>query len=125
MHQFLKIRPSKIQGSGVFSEKEINEDEKFYFIPISDISYQPQPHWAKIGRLGWVNDPNVLNWINHSCNPNAQLITNEIEPFLKSVKEIKEGEEITVNYNLTEIEGIKILCNCKDINCDGFFLRIE
>lgn len=38
MNHSLKIKDSKIHGQGIFTEKNINEKEKFYLIPINNIS---------------------------------------------------------------------------------------
>lgn len=124
MQLFFKIRPSAIHGQGVFIEKGINRGEVFYEIPLERVSPNPHPRWAKIECIGWVNDPEVLNYINHSCGPNAELVVS-MKPQLRALRDIQEGEEITVDYSLTEAGGVSVPCVCKDEACRGFFMRVE
>lgn len=111
-------KESKIHGQGIFSNKDIPKSEKFYVIPLKIISNETKPKYARIGSR-YVSDE-VLNWINHSCEPNSRLIVDD-EPYLVSLKNIPKGEEITLNYNETELHNKKIKCNCKSKNCNGFF----
>jgi hypothetical protein len=125
MHHSLKIKGSKIHGQGIFTEKNINERELFYLIPINNISQEPKSKLAKIYDIGWVNDPEILNWINHSCNPNSELIIKNKQPYLCAIKNIQPDTEITVDYNLTEYGGEYIECNCNDSNCKKTFPVIK
>ena len=125
MEQFLKIKSSKIHGNGIFTEREIRANKEFYYIPTNEVSDAPKLHWAKIEDIGWINDPKVLNWVNHSCEPNAELIMAKNRLLLKSIQNIEKGEEITVDYNLTETGGTQIQCSCKSKKCRRFFLVIR
>jgi SET domain-containing protein len=115
----LNKRKSKIHGFGIFPSKEIKKNKVFYKVSLNKILIKPRKKCAYIGRGKWVSD-RVLNYVNHSCSPNSKLILGK-KPYLKSIKKIKKGEEITVNYNLTEKGNKKIKCNCKSKNCKGFF----
>lgn len=41
---------------------------------------------------------NTARYINHACDPNAESWTYKGHVWIKSVRDIKEGEEITYNY---------------------------
>lgn len=41
---------------------------------------------------------NNARYINHSCRPNAQAYTSGVRVWIWSLKVIKAGEEITINY---------------------------
>lgn len=125
MEDFLIKKKSKIHGKGVFTKKDLQKGKKFYIVPTNKISNKPKRGFAFIGGDKWVNDKKVLNFVNHSCNPNTNLIVSKKNPYLISKKKIKKGEEITCDYNKTEKGGEKIKCNCKSKNCRGYFLRIE
>jgi hypothetical protein len=123
MQSRLIKRKSDIQGHGIFANQDIKKGQIFYKIPLDKIIHKPKAKCAFIGHNTWICDNKVLNWINHSCNPNITLDIKK--PVLKAIKNIKNGEELTCNYNRTEKGGIKIPCNCKSKNCRGYFLRIE
>jgi len=110
---------------GIFTERPINKGEVFYIVPVDTVVNVPTPRFAHIGKGLYVDDNAVLNWINHSCDPNTVLDISMVQPHLKSVRDIMLGEEITCDYNQTEKGGVRVLCNCKSPNCKGYFLRIE
>lgn len=59
---------------------------------------------------------NVLNFINHSCKPNVGY-KNFI---VYTLKDIQRGEELTFDYNTTDIFAIGVKCFCKNPkNCRG------
>lgn len=115
-------KPSQIHGIGIFTEIDILEGETFYVVPLKDILHAPRPKCAHIGNNNWVSDEQVLNYVNHSCEPSA-LFQITGEPILVARRLIKAGEEITVDYNITEKEGYHAPCNCRSSNCRGFFLK--
>jgi SET domain-containing protein len=117
----LKKQKSKIHGSGIFAEEKIPKDFSFYTIPLGIIHKSPKPRCARIGEGRYVDDEKILNWINHSCDPNAKLVIDTEAPFLISTKEIENGEEVTVNYNETEKGSKKLNCKCKTKKCKGYF----
>lgn len=122
----LQKKPSSIHGEGLYATRTLSAGEVFYAVPMTRFLFVPNVHFAKIGEMRWVNDPTVLNWVNHSCNPNAELVLTENEPpRLRALRDISPDEEITVDYNKTEIGGTKTPCTCGDKNCRGYFLRVE
>lgn len=110
---------SKIHGYGIFAEHRIPKGEEFYKIPLDLIIFQNTLRAAHIGDGLYVLDEKVLNWINHSCEPNSAIDLDK--KVLYALREIKAGEEITVNYDKTEAEGDKIPCNCGNMLCRGYF----
>jgi len=112
---------SKINGIGVFANKNFKKGETIYKIPEGRIINYPTRNSPFIGNNRWLSDEIVLNYVNHSCEPNAVFEIGE-EPRLVAVEDIKEGDEITVDYNKTEIGGVETPCNCGSENCKGFFL---
>lgn len=123
--KFLVKKKSKIHGEGIFTTKPIKRNDILYLVPINKTDSRPHKRWAYIGKRMWVDDPEVLNFINHSCNPNTKLDIKSNQPKLITIRDIKKDEEITCDYSLTEKKGRKIKCNCKGKACRGYFLRIE
>ncbi len=115
---FLKKKPSRIHGFGIFTNRPIKKGEKFYSIPPGKIFNRNMPRCAHIGNGKYVSDEKVLNWVNHSCRPNCALNISQQPPALEANSDIIEGEEITCDYRKTEIdrESFKFKCNCED--CD-------
>lgn len=117
----LFVAPSAINGSGVFTKRKILADEIFYQVPLDVIFNQPVPHCAKIGDQKWVSDERVLNFVNHSCDPNMKLIITTSPPVLQALRDIEVGEEIVCDYLETEDGEEKNKCTCGTKKCRRFF----
>lgn len=119
---FLFKGNSQIHGYGIFTNRPINEGETFYLVPLDNTVNLPKAGYACIDENIFVDDPYVLNWVNHSCDPNTILDTENVNPRLVALRNIAKGEEITVDYELTEIGGQhKKPCNCSSTKCRGYF----
>ena len=116
-------KQSEIHGKGIFASESIEKGQVFYNVPATFIYKNPASRHAYAGNGKYVCDEQVLNYVNHSCNPNSMFDSANLS--LISLRDIPQGEEITVDYSLTEKNGSKVVCNCKSENCKGFFLRIE
>ena len=117
----LKVAQSTIHGKGVFALKEIHINKYFYSIPMNDLRNSPAPSLAKISINTFINDPIILNFVNHSCDPNSELVLDQKGAFLRSKRKILAGEEITIDYCATEEKTNLIECKCKSTNCRNFF----
>ncbi len=117
----LQIRSSPINGKGIFTLKEIKHNRLFYSIPMNDLRKTPSSSFARLSNNFFVNDPIVLNYVNHSCNPNSEIVLNQKGAFLQSKRVILKDEEITVDYCINEEKNTLIECKCGAINCRNFF----
>jgi hypothetical protein len=124
MNNLVIKRNSPIHGIGIFTNKGIESRVIFYEVPTSLISGEPKTRLAHIDEDKWVCDEDVLNYVNHSCEPNAILDITD-RPKLVAKRDIMPREEITVDYDLTEKGGRKVPCTCGCEKCKGYFLRIE
>lgn len=121
----LSKRKSIIHGFGIFAGEAIPRGRSFYLVPTDEFYNKPKARCAHIGEGKWVCDEKVLNWVNHSCGPNTEIVAKQGEASLLALRNIPKGEEITCDYNKTEINGQRVVCNCRDKSCRGYFLRIE
>lgn len=112
-------RKSPINGIGIFTTENIPKGKAFYIVPLDVIYNHPVPGCARIADNQFVCDEKVLNYTNHSCNPNSSLSLNP--PSLIALKDIKKNEEITADYENTELKVKKVKCNCRSENCRGYF----
>ena len=70
----------------------------------------------QIGQFDWMYPyyGSYGYYLNHSCDPNCGIKGKNII----SIKKIKRGEEITIDYSTTNTDGKwKMLCKCKEIHC--------
>ena len=59
-----------------------------------------------------------MRYTNHSCKPNAQLVTDNGRVEFFSLRRIAAGAEITVDYGETHHEGT-LPCRCGAPGCRG------
>lgn len=106
------LKESKGKGIGLFSEENIKKGKVIWvFNPIVDIIINKKdiPKKAKefydIYSVDYGKDKLMINtdnarFINHSKNPNIKSLGKKKENI--AIKNIKKGEEITMNYEELE-----------------------
>jgi uncharacterized protein len=60
---------------------------------------------------------NVGRYANHSCRPNAESDTRNHRVFLRAIKRIKPGEEITYDYGEDYFAAYLKAKGCKCVKC--------
>jgi SET domain-containing protein len=60
---------------------------------------------------------NVARYINHSCNPNAEPSIYRGRVFIRALRRIKPGEEITYSYGGDYLRNVIGKSNCKCGRC--------
>ena len=71
---------------------------------------------------------NSSRWINHSCNPNCEADEENERIFIKALRNIKAGEELSYDYGLiidepyTKKLKAEYPCWCGHANCRGTLL---
>ena len=60
---------------------------------------------------------NIARYFNHSCNPNAESIIWRGRVFIKTLRDIKPGEEITYDYGTDYLKNVIGRSNCKCSRC--------
>ncbi len=83
----ITIQPSKLHGLGLFATEDIAKGVK---LGLSHVEYDNTKDDLIRTPLG--------AFVNHSNTPNADLLDDRKEWVLITRKEIKKGDEITVDY---------------------------
>ena len=86
---YLTIMPSSIEGLGLFCIADIEKDT---YLGVSHIiKEQDEIIRTPLG-----------GFYNHSDDPNCEKVLHNDRFFLRAIKDIKAGNEITVSYTLYE-----------------------
>ena len=125
MNQFIEIRKSEKHGNGLFALKDFNNGENLYSLKkgriincgeIQNLSEQEKIHLDRIGENEYeITEPPGC-YINHSCEPNVE----EKDRIGYALRDIKKGEEITLDYNKIAYLEKQFECRCGSKNCRGF-----
>ena len=125
----LSIRKSKINGKGCFATISFRRRRKIAEYTgelIPDLEAQRRGGRAKLricdidGRwsLDGSRGGNGTHYINHSCEPNAYMKTIYGHVLFFALRDIRPGEEITVDYEDTLHQDSK-RCYCGAKSCRG------
>lgn len=115
----LYTKKSSINGSGLFTYKNFSKGDFVAYISgdikvIKKFNYylsENTINWIGVGRFSWIDTTNSLfKFVNHSCDPNTALISKRK---VIAIKPIKAGDEITLDYSLTECEDEWSIPNCE------------
>ena len=90
--EILTIKPSGIDGLGLFAVEDIPYGKELGICHVEDDRFEN----------GYIRTP-LGGFYNHSEDPNCESYKCEDYVKLKSIKDIKEGEELTANYWLYKL----------------------
>ena len=137
-----RIHKSKIdnKGRGLYATKDIKEGTKIINyrgkiisnrqVDESDKYDNGKPiylftlnkRYTLDGDFSW----NTAGLINHSCSPNSAYDGKGLKIWIKAIKDIKKGEEITADYGFSFDKDYKQFpCRCRAKNCCGYIVREE
>ena len=60
---------------------------------------------------------NIARYFNHSCNPNCESYNVKLRVFVRTLRNIKPGEELTYDYGRDYLKNVIGLSNCKCSRC--------
>jgi len=136
----LRIRPSRIQGWGVYAAQTIPPGRKVIEYTgerltlhqanrrLRKICRHPRTRKLTLFGLGryWRVDGAVggsgAECINHSCNPNLKVRKIRGHLLLFSLRRIRPREELTFDYKLSP-QTYRLRCLCGSPNCRGTINR--
>jgi len=131
----LEIRPSTIEGKGCFSSLPFQDGRKIAEYTGERISNAEANRRAKRRKLRicainhrWSLDGskggNGTHYINHSCEPNAYMKILFGRIIFMALRDIRPGEEITIDYEST-LHSNKKRCSCGAPSCRGTINRVK
>ncbi|MFY9936545.1 MAG: SET domain-containing protein-lysine N-methyltransferase [Silvibacterium sp.] len=123
----LIIRSSQIHAAGCYTTEPIRKRSRIveYTGPhiskeAADEKYRDSPTTYLFG-LGngskVIDGHGIAMFINHSCDPNCETGEVRGKVWVKALRDIAAGEELTYDYNLYDGDDDEALCNCGAENC--------
>ena len=124
----LVVTKSPLHGLGCFATVRLLKGDRIAEYAGEKISHKEamrrmkRPNGKRISELEseWYIDGSVegnqTQYINHSCDPNADAFVIDGSLFIFAMREIAPGEEITVDY-LNSFEQDQSVCQCRTASC--------
>lgn len=123
------VKPSKVQGKGVFALRNFQPGEKILEIDdshiVEDVSTLTKDDWEDNldfvnGKIVFMQEPERC--INHSCDPNSYVKTIRQVRKVIARREIVVGEEITYDYAVNGNNDGTFPCQCGATRCRKIYL---
>lgn len=134
----VEIRNSEIDKKGMYARENISKGEVVYIkgghiLPREEVfsssiinSYLPISDDFFVGAISSGEEPYVKLYNNHSCDPNCGM---HGEITFIAIKDIRAGEELTVDYAFIDNEDYSFECHCGSPICrhivTGFDWKIK
>jgi hypothetical protein len=103
-------------GTFIDCDEEDDIDEK-----IRDNTYRfnQSKYISPAGTIG--------DYVNHSCEPNAQVVKKKNKLFIVAYKPIKKSEEIFIDYStiIADDDVWEMKCNCGTKKCRGIIKKFK
>jgi SET domain-containing protein len=124
----LSVKKSPLHGLGCFATVRLLKGNRIAEYAGEKISRKEamrrmkRPDGKRISELEaeWYIDGSVdgnqTQYINHSCDPNADAFVIGGSLVIFALREIAPGEEITVGY-LNSFEQDQSVCQCRTVSC--------
>ena len=123
----LIIRSSAIHAAGCYTTQPVSKDTlvveytgRRIHKDAADLKYESSPttYLFGIGDGTTVIDGHgTAMFINHSCDPNCETEEIDERVWIRAIRDIVAGEELTYDYNLYDGEDDEAHCNCGAKGC--------
>lgn len=120
VHPLFNLQKNTATGyQSIFATKDLAPNTVLMAFHYNQIFPKPTRYSVQIGENQHISlQPNYLQYINHSCDPNILFDTAKKE--LRTLKPILAGEEISFFYPSTEWAMTEAFdCGCGKSNCLG------
>jgi histone-lysine N-methyltransferase SETD2 len=121
------VKDAGNKGKGVFAIRDFTKGEFIFrrrhgrVIANRDLSLLSEEDQRHLCELDWNTCAILLPpgcYLNHSCDPNALRKGVNVYAW----KDIRQGDEVTIDYRLNAFTGQLCDCFCESENCQGYFI---
>lgn len=132
LHPAITLRKSKLEGLGIFAKSDIPKGTLVWVDAGNVRTYKTgqirtfsKRYQNILEKFGWSPKPGTIKYAlgrekycNHNCNPNIHRVNLDEEYNAEiSIRDIKKGEEITLDYGPIYLGNFSITCKCESKNC--------
>ena len=133
-----KIKKSKIDKNGLYANQDIKQgtriiEYKGKIISNRQSEVDPKFDNEKAIYLFNINKRydldgdfkfNTARLINHSCDPNCEVLGEGLKVWVYAMKNINKGDELSYDYGFSFDEDFRQFpCKCGSKNCIGYIVR--
>lgn len=133
---YIKQKRSRIHNHGLYAARKIPENVtiiEYTGVYVSDAEVEAiqQDDASQLiylfelddGRtIDGDTDDNIAKYINHSCEPNCYSEIEDGHIYIKALRDITRGEELTYDYGFPRKGWMDHPCLCGSQHCFGFIV---
>ena len=110
------------QGQGVFTNQRFHKGDLVLFFGgemVHAHGIDDFTHYLQIGPDQYPGPSgNFDDYVNHNCNPNCAVYFDEEHVFLKAIKDIYPGQQLSLDYGTIQFNEPTIIhCECGSRSC--------
>ena len=111
--KIIQYKGKKVSLSKVESDPKYNNEKEIYLFNLNK-------RYDLDGDFKF----NTARLINHSCNPNCEVLEDKRQLWIFAIRNIKKNEELTYDYGFSFDKDYKqYICKCGSKNCVGYIVR--
>lgn len=123
----LEVRGSKIHHRGVFAACDIKKGIRVIEytgkkLTLAQVARSKSDYLFQLNSKVHIDGKNTARYINHSCDPNCEVDISKGQIWIKTIREIKKGEELVYSYSYDLEESKDYPCGCGVKKCVGYIL---
>ena len=143
VNSFLEIRFSKIHGRGIFASRALKKGCKLIeyrgeLIDKEESNRRGNALYEQSQKTGGASvyifnlddkhdldgnkEWNPARLINHTCEPNTEMVDEDGRLFLYALRDIPKGEEISFDYGYDIEHFLDHPCRCGKPSCVGYIV---
>ncbi len=143
MNEWFDVRPSAIQGLGAFATRDIPAGVRLIeyagerLTPAAADARYPDGDERHHTFLFAIDDDVVVDaavngndarFLNHSCDPNCDVVVDDKRLWIETIRDVKVGEELAYDYAFilperhTPAAKRRYPCSCGAAKCRGTIL---
>ncbi len=117
------VRETCKYGKGLYANEDIKKGEiiadwtggKIYEAEkCSDLPEEIRDHAIQFEEHSWIDTDGIGRFFNHSCEPNCG-VKGKFQ--IVAIRNIKKGEELTFDYEMSEDSDWRMECKCETPSC--------
>tara|TARA_B100001175_G_C19114894_1_gene451548 strand:+ start:92 stop:550 length:459 start_codon:yes stop_codon:yes gene_type:complete len=111
--RIIQYKGKKVSLEKVETDPKYNNDKPIYLFNLNK-------HYDLDGDFKF----NTARLINHSCDPNCEVMDYKKQLWIFAIKDIKKNEELTYDYGFSFDKDYKqFICKCGSKDCVGYIVR--
>ena len=137
LNEYLVARSSKIHGTGVFARKDIKKGTTLIEYVGEKIGKREAEKRSEEGKSVYLFELNKRvdidgsvggngsQWVNHSCEPNAESELDGNSMMILTIRPVKKGEELSYDYQFDDEDYEDHICRCRSKDCRGYIINLK